>query len=619
MKLLLPELRSPRRLSLLHLVFFCVLMMRFVTSCDSCGPGRPGMKRTGPVKKYHNKPLREKQFLPNVDEFSGKASGPPEGKILRKTRRFHDHMVRVSERNRNIIFRDEERTGADRFMTRRCKEKLEILAIMVRNEWPKVKLFVTEAFDENYEHRKQSLHYEGRALDVKTSDRDRKKYGMLARLAVQAGFDWVFFQSKASIHVSCKSEKGEFEEHLKDERCFHAHNSSVLRKTSPDSNTTETIPMTDLRIGDHVLSTDPSSGTPIFSEMIAWIDSDLTSQSAFLRVHTANGRHISLTPSHLVHVFDVSTRAMTTRYARDLSPGDSLMALDNANEASIRNPFSTLTAEKIVRIEPVVAVGSLAPLTRQGTIVVNGISASCYAAVADHKMAHAAFAPFRWWTLLFGVGRSPQPPDDGMHPNMASRTEGVFTLTDLPLMCIVYPVFRAKCAVSEATEHFRAEDREALGKELIRLEEESSDFLSNSMIEEKNIKEEMRLLDILLGRFRAAKSDDQERLIIATMRKLIEKKNLVTELYKNKAANDTRGTQNSNGQASGTNGDPEGTRSPAGRQSEGPAGVGACPVVYVVQRNCNNGEEEGDSDESSNEIRGDGRSQDQLKATQSGE
>lgn len=144
------------------------------------------------------------QKVPNVSELA--AVGRITGKISRTDLRYLKELIRCS--NTKILFKDEEHSGADYMMTPILAARLDVLSTKVLEEWNgKIKLRVTEAWDENSEHHPTSTHYEGRAADLTTSDRDSRKLGRLAALAVESGFDWVFYENNAHVHVSVKRAK----------------------------------------------------------------------------------------------------------------------------------------------------------------------------------------------------------------------------------------------------------------------------------------------------------------------------------------------------------------------------------------------------------------------------
>ncbi|KAG7503344.1 indian hedgehog B-like [Solea senegalensis] len=395
-----------------------VLLLLLAPASEGCGPGRGYGKRRLPKKLT---PLAYKQFSPNVAEKTLGASGRPEGKITRNSERFKELTPNY---NTDIIFKDEEDTGADRLMTQRCKDKLNSLAISVMNMWPGVKLRVTEGWDEDGHHSEDSLHYEGRAVDITTSDRDRNKYAMLARLAVEAGFDWVYYESKAHIHCSVKSEHSVA---AKTGGCFPGEAQVVLEGGA-------TKHMRDLHPGDRVLasSTTDSDGPLLYSTVISFLDRRPNATKVFYVIGTDTGLNITLTAAHLIFVTDCtsgqgesgweetmtepmldstvrgrigSEARLKSVFASEVRPGQCVLAPQG--KVGLQAAFSTVTF-----VEEQMNGGLYAPLTQHGSIVVNGVLASCYAAVDNHHLAHWALAPLRYFYSLTGPS---ELQTDGLH------------------------------------------------------------------------------------------------------------------------------------------------------------------------------------------------------------
>lgn len=171
-----------------------------LVACAACNTG--GADSTDPYalsRHEEEQPWREGQRFPDTAEAT--VIGQPAGKIRRGTSAF-DALVRCDEGE--IVFKDEEGTGADRMMTPRLAQRLGRLAHAVSRRWPDSHLRVTEAWDERGEHGEKSAHYEGRAADLTTDPKDPRKLGHLARMAVQAGLDWVFFEDDTHVHASVR-------------------------------------------------------------------------------------------------------------------------------------------------------------------------------------------------------------------------------------------------------------------------------------------------------------------------------------------------------------------------------------------------------------------------------
>ncbi|KAG9334046.1 hypothetical protein JZ751_009209 [Albula glossodonta] len=171
----------------------------------------------------------------------------------------------------------------------------------------------------------------------------------------------------------------------------------------------------DLRPGDRVLASpdSDSSGKLVYSEVINFIHHDPTTRKHFYTIRTEEGAELALTAAHLLFVTEgkgnCSGRqggAMQTAFASEVRPGQCVLTARGE-----WGPQGRLS--RVVGVGLREDRGAFAPLTQHGTLVVDGVLASCYAAVDQHRLAHWAFAPLR---LLYSwAGPAHSSPGDGIH------------------------------------------------------------------------------------------------------------------------------------------------------------------------------------------------------------
>lgn len=158
----------------------------------------------------------------------------------------------------------------------------------------------------------------------------------------------------------------------------------------------ETRLLSDLRVGEEVLSMD-DSGHLKYSKVYMFLDRDETQRREFVRIETDAGASITATASHLIYTWHKrdgrqeagaaadALASLNFKFASAVAVGDFVMV----------NVNGTLEPHRVRRITYELHNGVYAPLTYDGTIVVNSITASCYALVEKHSLAHLSFMPMR--------------------------------------------------------------------------------------------------------------------------------------------------------------------------------------------------------------------------------
>ena len=164
-----------------------------------------------------------------------------------------------------------------------------------------------------------------------------------------------------------------------------------MTKCFPNSATVEIrdgrqrVPMKDVQIGDQILVDVDSHGQRIYEPVYAFIHASETGMYDYLKitVEQTSEQPLTVSSNHLIFRFN-QTRPC---FAGHLNIGDRLQVISNDG---------LFRAGAIQDIRLIKSQGFYAPLTRSGKLVVDGISVSNYALVANHQLAHLAIQPYRW-------------------------------------------------------------------------------------------------------------------------------------------------------------------------------------------------------------------------------
>ncbi len=167
--------------------------------------------------------------------------------------------------------------------------------------------------------------------------------------------------------------------------------------------------LADLRVGDEVLASDRHHGQPVWSKVYMFAHKGgLETSVDFVTLRCSGDKMITLSPRHLIFVGNMDKAI----FARDVVVGDVL--LDHQGSPC-----------EVIQVGRKVLNGFCAPITTAGTIVVDGILASCYAEVATltapivgcisgHDVAHFGMAPVRAMDRWKLVDFSAEKEMDGM-------------------------------------------------------------------------------------------------------------------------------------------------------------------------------------------------------------
>ena len=123
-------------------------------------------------------------------------------------------------------------------------------------------------------------------------------------------------------------------------------------------------------------------------QFLGWLDRSANANALFLKIST-NSSSIVLTGNHLIFRTSVADGALESVFADQIEEGDKLVSWKG----------SKMTEEAVVAVEPVIEKGTWAPLTMEGTLLVDGLLASCYAYFSQ-TLSDLALVPVKMFPRL---------------------------------------------------------------------------------------------------------------------------------------------------------------------------------------------------------------------------
>ena len=176
-------------------------------------------------------------------------------------------------------------------------------------------------------------------------------------------------------------------------RCFPPY---ATIRTANSSSPVKT--MKELNIGDKVLAV-TSDGELVYSPVIAFSEWSPQNKENFVKLETEHGHVLTVTPVHVVFRKQSGNSSNEAVFASEIKPSDFLLTTDEF--FSRKDEKDTVRMSKVTKASIIRTVGTYAPVTSEGTLVVDGVATSCYGVVKNHDLIHFFFAPLRFMNYFF--------------------------------------------------------------------------------------------------------------------------------------------------------------------------------------------------------------------------